>query len=135
MYSQSQLFTGIHPQPKTTQKSPIDKIGYSHLAIPDYTELTKTSNKANWNDSIEKAGRHKEATAFYNKGFIQQKAGLGILQQFIPSNYIGVRSIRDREVEDFSAQLTGGFYRVNSSRCKLPHETILYSPPNPIKFS
>jgi hypothetical protein len=97
--------------------------------------LTKTSNKANWNDSVEKAGRYKPENSFYNKGFIHQKAGLGIRQQFIPSNYIGVKSIRDRDVEDFSAQMTGGFYKINSSRSKLPQEKLLHTPPNRVKFS
>ena len=133
MYNQSQVLTGISPQPRAVVNCTPNPLMFVEN---NYKEATKTSNKINYVDSVYRAKYGlKHPLRFFDNGNIKQKVGLGIRPQNIPSNYIGVSHIIDRNVEDLSAQVTGGLQRINNSSCKLKPNQILHLPPNPTKFS
>lgn len=133
MYSQSQVLTGIAQQPRTVidcSPNPLQNVEHNHR------EATRVKNKVNYADSMLRASHGlSHQLRFYDNGNIQQRVGLGIRAQNIPSNYIGVSHIVDRDVEDLSATITGGLSRINNSTCKLDPSEILRPPPNPTKFS
>jgi len=129
MYNQSRLFTGITPLQKENAFTPFYPV-YEKDGKSEYNIY----NKYEWKISNEKSKGLRTPAPFYEKGFIQQKAGLGILPVEIPSNFIGTKFIPYNQPIDLSARINAGLDKVNSSKSKIPENKILYTPNNPTKF-
>jgi hypothetical protein len=130
MYKQSQLFNGIDPQPRKIVKAPVDTIGYpsgyGNHAETNTSSMVAWSQDPNWQDAKKP---HK--SPYTGKRYIM---GNTLRPAFTPTNFIGIKEIRDRKVVDLSDRITCGLDKLFTSKPKLTQDQLIHHPPNPYRF-
>ena len=110
MYKQSQLFNGIDPQPRKITHAPMDPIGYpsgyGRHAENNTKGMVSLVNDPNWDDAEK---RHP--SFFTGKRYLM---GNNVRPAFTPTNFIGIKQIQNRAVEDLSKRITCGLDSIAS---------------------
>lgn len=131
MYKQSDLFKGMTSLPPTTSQK------QNPLYVPfngnDGRKLMDNEDLEQWHNA-EMNTAQNTTNGFWRSGLIQQKAGLGVYKNCIPTNFIGIQKLPYRGVPNMAYKVVSGLGNVNSSSCVIPPNKILERPKNPIKF-
>ena len=129
MYKQSQLFNGIDSQPPKIVKTPLNLQGYFQdkhgYELEDETNVLY-AHHTDWEDSMYRKN------SLYNPNFVTYKS---LKPAYTPTNFIGIKEIRGRQVIDYSKRITCGLDNIFTSKQKLTNEQLIKHPKNPYKFS